>query len=64
MEASSATRRRLVIPSANDWDHYRETITDLYIKRNMSLARLMSHMLLEYGFKATSVSTLYVGGAF
>jgi hypothetical protein len=53
MEASSTTRVRLAIPSAKDWDHYRETITELYIKWNMSLTRLMSHMRHEYGFRAT-----------
>ncbi|EWG41779.1 hypothetical protein FVEG_15339 [Fusarium verticillioides 7600] len=53
MEAPSTTRVRLAIPSAKYWDHYRETITELYIKRNMSLPRLMPHMRHEYGFRAT-----------
>lgn len=53
MEAPRTTGGRLGVPSAKDWDHYREVITELYIKRNMSLSRLMSHMRLEYGFRAT-----------
>ncbi|KAF5673639.1 hypothetical protein FDENT_10212 [Fusarium denticulatum] len=53
MDAPSTTRGRLAIPAVKDWDHYRETITELYIKRNMSLPKLMSHMRLVYGFRAT-----------
>ncbi|KAG7415270.1 hypothetical protein Forpe1208_v005775 [Fusarium oxysporum f. sp. rapae] len=53
MEAPSTTCDRLAVSSAKDWDHYREVITELYIKRNMSLPRLMSHMNRDYGFRAT-----------
>ncbi|KAF5622907.1 hypothetical protein F52700_10219 [Fusarium sp. NRRL 52700] len=53
MDAPSTVRGPSVVPSAEDSDHYRETITELYIKRNMSLPRLMSHMCLEYGFRAS-----------
>ncbi|KAF4433459.1 hypothetical protein FACUT_8143 [Fusarium acutatum] len=53
MEAPSTIRGHLTVDSAKDWDHYREIITELYIKRNMSLPRLMSHMRLFYGFRAT-----------
>jgi hypothetical protein len=36
-----------------EWEKHRETITDLYIGKNMSLPRLMEYMRTVYGFHGT-----------
>lgn len=41
------------VPSCEDWDTYREIITDLYIGQNKSLPRVEQHMISVYGFRAT-----------
>jgi len=40
-------------PSSQEWEDYRETITNLYQTQKMTMTRLMSEMKLRYGFNAT-----------